>query len=98
MQNQRARNLLLAKYFTETRMSLARLIDAKDQALDPRLRRQSLGEIPVSNADAAQYAAVIGLPLDWFDRDNESLLRLSQAEYELVQSVLKLVREHQAPS
>ena len=37
-----------------------------------------------------RYAEAFGLPSDWFDRDNEGLLRMSEGDYSLVKVVLQL--------
>jgi len=98
MQNQRARNLFLARFLCETQTNLAHMIDPDDQSLPTKLTRQVQGAAPVTDGDAERYANRVGLPPNWFDRDNEALLRLTPSEYKLVNSVLSMVREQQGSS
>jgi len=84
----RARNLFLARFLTGTeRGQLEALEGDVSQAT---LQRQVKNEKPISNVDAVRYAKGFGLPPDWFDRDNEQLLRMSECDYRLVTAVLQL--------
>lgn len=84
----RAHNLFLARSLIGTeRGQLETLKGAVSQAT---LQRQVKNEKPISNADAVRYAKGFGLPPDWFDRDNEQLLRMSEGDYRLVTAVLQL--------
>lgn len=94
MQKQRARNLYLARYMFNGQGGISNKIDAADQTLYDRLERQTQGKAGISAADAERYADRLGLPGDWFDRDNDALLHLNSAEYEAVQAVLRVLRAH----
>lgn len=84
----RAHNLFLARSITGGEAGqLAALQQAIPQST---LQNQVKGKKAITAADTNRYAEAFGLPPDWFDRDNEGLLRMSDVDYSLVKVVLQL--------
>lgn len=93
MTNQRAKNLSLARGIFGTQVAISSIITPGKSSNNTKLTRQCQGKVPISDDEAKQYAERLNLPKEWFDRDNERLLNLSNEEYTLINAVLAATKE-----
>jgi hypothetical protein len=89
----RAKNLRLARFLVDGFGNLTKLLNSPSATT---LIKQGQGRKAATDADVTRYASELGLAQDWFDRDNDSLLRMSKLDYELVVRVRALSDEHKA--
>ncbi|GAB3542868.1 hypothetical protein GCM10027343_15580 [Noviherbaspirillum agri] len=86
MNSIRSKNLILA------RSLFGGMLRGVTEALDSVINQTTLikmgqGEKEITDSMARRIEQLLGLPINWMDRDNERLLRMSLLDYEVYEQI-----------